>query len=101
MRAVGRRGPAVLGSPRVFSLRVLGVALAIAMLCLALSTVIVLAADPTPAASAGPLIDPLDPRAGAGANAVGAPLVALLATVGIGAVTAALTAIYVRVGRAR
>lgn len=101
MPAAGRDQPAVLGSQWVFSLRVIGVALAIAMLCLALLTVTVLAADPTPGASGLPLIDPLDPRAGSGANQVGAPLVALLATIAIGAVTALLTAIYLRLSRAR
>ncbi|MBA3740876.1 MAG: hypothetical protein H0W98_07010, partial [Chloroflexi bacterium] len=50
----------------MFSLRV---ALALAVIFLALSAATVLAADPTPAAS-GFLIDPLDPRAGAGANRV-------------------------------
>lgn len=100
MPAAGRNQPAVLGSARVFSFRVIGIALAIAILCLALSIVTVLAADPTPSAS-GLLIDPLDPRAGSGANQVGAPLVALLATVALGAVTAVLTAIYIRLSRAR
>jgi hypothetical protein len=90
----------VLGSAWVFSLRAVTVALALAMLCLALLTVTAIAADPTPAAS-GALIDPLDPRAGAGVNRVGAPLVALFAVVGIGMATALLTAIYVRFTRAR
>jgi hypothetical protein len=59
---------------------------------------------PSPGASpvpTGVLIDPLDPRAGAGANRVGAPLLALAAVLGIGVVAAALTAVYVRVVRAR
>jgi len=90
----------VLGSPWVISLRAVTVALALAMLCLALVTVTAFAANPTPAAS-GALIDPLDPRAGAGVNRVGAPLVALVAVIGIGAIAAAVTAIYVRAARAR
>ncbi len=81
----------------MFSFRV---ALGLAVLILALSATTVLAADPTPAAS-GMLIDPLDPRAGAGANRVGAPLLALIAVIVIGAATAAVTAFYVRLTRAR
>ena len=81
----------------MFSLRV---ALALAVIFLALSAATVLAADPTPAAS-GFLIDPLDPRAGAGANRVGAPLLALVAVIVIGAAAAAVTALYVRVTRTR
>ena len=81
----------------MFSLRV---ALAFAVLLLALCAATVLAADPTPAAS-GFLIDPLDPRAGSGANQVGAPLVALVAVVVIGASAAVVAALYVRVTSAR
>jgi hypothetical protein len=76
------------------------VALVLAVLLIVLSATTVLAVDPTPAAS-GLLVDPLDPRAGAGANRVGAPLLALVAVIGIGLATATLTAIYVRVSRAR
>lgn len=76
------------------------VALALAVLFLVLSATTVLAVDPTPAAT-GLLIDPLDPRAGSGANRVGAPLLALVAVIAIGFVTAAVTAIYMRVTRAR
>jgi hypothetical protein len=54
------------------------------------------AADPTPL-----LIDPLDPRAGAGANRIGAPLLAALIVVGLGAAAAAATALYVRLIRRR
>ena len=78
----------------------LRVALALAVLFLALSAATVLAADPTPAAS-GFLIDPLDPRAGSGANLVGSPLLALLMVIGLGAAAAVVTALYVRVTRAR
>lgn len=82
----------------MFSFRL---ALALAVLILALSATCVLAVDPTPAASGVPsLIDPLDPRAGAGANRVGAPLLALIAVIVIGAATAALTGLYVRLTRA-
>jgi hypothetical protein len=90
----------VLGSGRVFSLRV---ALAVVTLLVALTTAspaAVAAADPSPAPS-GVLIDPLDPRAGAGANRVGAPLLALLAVIGLGVAAAALTALYVRLVRPR
>ena len=80
--------------------RAIFVALVLALLCLALTTVTALAADPTPAPS-GLLIDPLDPRAGAGANRVGAPLVALVVVIGIGLVASVATAIYVRVSRPR
>jgi len=76
------------------------VALALAVLLLALCATTVLAADPTPAAS-GFLIDPLDPRAGGGANRTGAPLVALFAVIVVGAVAATLTALYLRVMKAR
>lgn len=75
-------------------------ALALAVLILALSASAVLAVDPTPAAS-GMLIDPLDPRAGAGANRVGAPLLALIAVIGIGAAATVVTGLYVRLTRAR
>jgi hypothetical protein len=74
------------------------VALTLALLVLALTAATVLAADPTPVPSV-PLIDPLDPRAGSGANRVGAPLLALIAVLGIGAITAAATALYVRMAR--
>lgn len=76
------------------------VALGLAVLILALGATTALAADPTPGAS-GLLIDPLDPRAGAGANRVGAPLLALVAVIVIGSATAAVTAFYVRFTRAR
>jgi len=70
------------------------------MLIAVMVAVTVLAADPTPDPS-GLLIDPLDPRAGAGANRVGTPLAALVAVIGIGFVAALATALYVRVTRAR
>jgi hypothetical protein len=79
--------------------RALFVALAVAVLCLAVSGLTV-AADPTPIPS-GLLIDPLDPRAGAGANRVGAPLVALVVVIGIGVVAAVATTLYVRATRTR
>jgi hypothetical protein len=61
------------------------------------------AEDPSSGPSPQPtvLIDPLDPRAGAGANRVGAPLVALVVVIGIGAAAAAATAVCVRVVRTR
>lgn len=94
----------MLGSNPLFSLRV---ALAVIALVVALtpaSTLTAAAADPTAGPSplpTGVFIDPLDPRAGAGANRVGAPLLALLAVLGIGIAAAAATAIYVRVVRTR
>ena len=47
------------------------------------------------------LIDPLDPRTGEEAGAVGAPLLALLVVIGSGLIAAALTYGYVRVALAR
>lgn len=87
----------MLGSGRVFCFRL---ALTLAVLILALSVTAVLAVDPTPATS-GILMDPLDPRAGAGANSVGAPLLALIAVIVIGSVAAVVTGLYVRFTRAR
>jgi len=84
----------------VFSSRVVTVALVLAIVLVALVTVTAFAADPTPEAS-GLLIDPLDPRAGAGANRVGAPFLALVAVVAIGLISALATAIYIRFSRAR
>ena len=84
----------------MFSLRV---ALGAVMLLVALTTASptpVAATDPSPAPS-GVFIDPLDPRAGAGANRVGAPLLALLAVIGVGVATAVLTALYLRLVRPR
>jgi hypothetical protein len=62
-------------------------------------------ADPSPSTSPAPVatvfIDPLDPRAGAGANRVGAPLLAIVVVLVAGAATAVLTAGYVRATRRR
>jgi hypothetical protein len=80
--------------------RALLITLALVTLLLAASAATVAAQGPTPAAS-GLLIDPLDPRAGAGANRVGAPLLALVAVLVIGSVAALATAFYVRVTRTR
>ena len=58
-----------------------------------------LAASPTPLPSPAPtpvIIDPLDPRAGAGAPLVGAPLLALLVVVAVGVAAALATLVYVR-----
>jgi hypothetical protein len=82
--------------------RALLVTLALVALLTTASALTVVAADPTPTPGpSGLLIDPLDPRAGAGANRVGAPLLALVAVIGIGVVAAIATAFYVRVTRAR
>ena len=80
--------------------RALFVTLALVTLLMALSALTVLAADPTPGAS-GLLIDPLDPRAGDGPPPTGAPLLALVAVIGIGSIAAIATAAYVRLTRAR
>lgn len=75
------------------------------LLALALSAAVVapgLAADPTPGPTPGAsplLIDPLDPRAGAGASEVGAPFFAIFIVLGAGVVTVAGTLAYVRMTR--
>jgi hypothetical protein len=56
------------------------------------------AASPTPE----PLPTPFDPRGGGGEpGVVGAPLIAIVAVVGLGVLTAAITAIYVRLVHTR
>jgi hypothetical protein len=60
------------------------------------------AADPSPAVTPGAspvIIDPLDPRAGEGASRVGAPFLALVFVVGLGAVTAVATITFIKVSR--
>lgn len=60
------------------------------------------AADPSPTlvpVSSPVLVDPLDPRAGEGASKVGAPFLALVFVIGLGATVAAGTFIFVRVAR--
>ena len=94
----------MLGSDRVFSLRVALAVMVLVVASTATSTLTAAAADPSPGASpvpTGVFIDPLDPRAGAGANRVGAPLLALAAVLGIGVAAAMATALYFRVARAR
>ena len=66
----------------------------------------VLAADPSSVATAGAspaptplLVDPLDPRAGAGASRIGAPLLAIVVVIGLGTLTVAATVVFVRVTR--
>lgn len=62
----------------------------------------VYAADPSPAVSPGAspvLVDPLDPRAGAGASTSGAPFLALVVVVATGAVAAAATFAFIRITR--
>lgn len=81
----------------MFSIRI---AVGLALLLLVLTAAIVLAADPSPLPSPV-LIDPLDPRAGAGANRVGTPLLAIVVVVGAGLLAFAATALYVRLTRGR
>jgi len=58
----------------------------------------VLAEGPT----AAPVPTPFDPRGGGvGPGLVGAPFIALLAVIGLGVLTAILTAVYVRFARSR
>jgi hypothetical protein len=53
-------------------------------------------------AEASPLlIDPLDPRSGESANAIGSPFLAALAVVGLGALAAGATVLFVRFIRPR
>ena len=52
--------------------------------------------------SAAPLPTPFDPRGGGvGPGVVGAPFIALLAVIGLGVLTAVITAVYVRFARSR
>lgn len=62
----------------------------------------VLGADPTPAPTPGAspvLIDPLDPRAGAGTNELGSPFEAIIVVLCVGVLTVAGTLFYVRMTR--
>ena len=62
----------------------------------------VYAANPSPAATPGAspvLVDPLDPRAGEGASRVGAPFLAMITVIGIGAFAAVVTVAFVKVTR--
>ena len=64
----------------------------------------VVSPEPSPPSSPAPspvLVDPLDPRAGAGASQVGAPFLALIVVVGAGLATAAITIGYVRLSGRR
>lgn len=79
-----------------------GILVAMGLLFLVLAagtffTGVALGASPDPTPQPSPvLVDPLDPRAGAGANQVGAPFLALLVVVGAGIAAAAATYGYVR-----
>lgn len=62
----------------------------------------VLGADPSPAVTPGAsdvIIDPLDPRAGEGANRIGAPLLAIVFVLGVGTLTILATYAYIRASR--
>ena len=94
----------MLGSDALFSLRIAMSVMAFVVALTASSTLTAVAQTPGPGSTplpTGVFIDPLDPRAGAGANTVGAPLLALVAVLGLGAAAAILTAVYIRVVRAR
>lgn len=71
------------------------VSLLTAITMLLLVAGVALGADHTPVPTPI-LIDPLDPRAGAGASLVGSPLLALLVVIGIGLLAALLSYAYVR-----
>lgn len=61
-----------------------------------------LGADPSPGVTPGSsevIIDPLDPRAGEGANRIGAPLLAIVFVLGVGTLTILATYSYVKVTR--
>ena len=76
------------------------VVVGLALIALGVLLVVVPAAhaqSPTPA----PLPTPFDPRGGGvGPGVVGAPFIALLAVIGLGVLTALVTALFVRLGRA-
>lgn len=55
-----------------------------------------LGAEPSPL-----LIDPLDPRSGESAGAIGSPFLAALAVVGLGALACGATVLFVRFIRPR
>jgi hypothetical protein len=55
-----------------------------------------LGAEPSPM-----LIDPLDPRSGESAGEIGSPFLAALAVVGLGALAAGATVIFIRFMRPR
>ncbi len=78
------------------------VATAVCVTLLGGPVAIAFAADPTPIPSPV-LIDPLDPRTGDAAGAVGEPLLAMLVVIGSGALVAAATFAFVRIsgGRSR
>jgi len=88
----GRRATALLTAVLiVVGVMLIGVGLLLAIAAPAL------AASPTPE----PLPTPFDPRGGGGAGegTVGGPFLALLAVVGLGVLTAVVTALLVRLGR--
>ena len=81
-------------------LALLAVAVGVAIFAATVLAGPVLAASPSPLgpspAPTSVIIDPLDPRAGAGAPLVGAPLLALLVVLAIGVAAALATLAYVR-----
>lgn len=81
---------------RELSVTLIAIAVGLAWLALAAVT---LAQDPTPVPPI--LIDPLDPRTGEQASVVGAPLLALIAVIGAGAIAALGTYVYVLFTRRR
>jgi len=84
----------------VFRGLILAVFLALALSLSAVAPVF--GADPTPAVTPGAsavIIDPLDPRAGEGANRIGAPLLAIVFVLGVGTFTFLATYAYIRATR--
>jgi len=84
----------------VFRGLILAVLLALTLTLSAVAPVF--GADPSPAVTPGAsavIIDPLDPRAGEGANRIGAPLLAVLFVLGVGTLTILATYSYVRATR--
>jgi len=79
------------------------VAALVLALALTLSAVApVLGDDPSSAPSPGAspvLIDPLDPRAGAGTDELGSPFMAVVVVFGVGVLALASTLVYVRMTR--
>lgn len=94
--AAGRRR-SVIGAAALLAAAAICLLAAVGLLVVgALVPAVALAADPSPV-----LIDPLDPRAGAGASRVGDALAAIAVVLFVGVGAAALTYLYVRLNTPR